>query len=313
MKQEQKAIIEKIQAYGTIIIHRHQSPDPDALGSQVGLAKIIQATYPQKRVYVVGEVSEGLTWMAQMDTVATELYTGALVIVTDTANTPRVSDDRYTKGADLIKIDHHPNDEPYGDPMWVEPAASSSSELIYDLAVAGKMTVPAAAARLLYTGIVGDTGRFMYSATTPHTFEVAAALIKHDFDFTLVNQSLDTMSAEQAHLSAYVLENLIILPSGAAHITLSQEFLKRLGLSVAQTSSIVSLPGKIAAVSAWVIFVEQAPENYRVHFRSKGPIINELAKAHHGGGHPLASGARAQGEAETREIVTALDQIVSHQ
>ena len=31
-------ILEKIQAYDTIIIHRHQNPDPDAIGSQGGLA-----------------------------------------------------------------------------------------------------------------------------------------------------------------------------------------------------------------------------------------------------------------------------------
>ena len=32
-----QAILEKIRAYDTIIIHRHQRPDPDAIGSQVGL------------------------------------------------------------------------------------------------------------------------------------------------------------------------------------------------------------------------------------------------------------------------------------
>ena len=35
-------ILEKIKEYDTIIIHRHMKPDPDALGSQVGLKAILQ-------------------------------------------------------------------------------------------------------------------------------------------------------------------------------------------------------------------------------------------------------------------------------
>ena len=52
--------------------------------------------------------------------VADEVYKGALVIVTDTANTERIDDDRYTDGDFLMKIDHHPNDDAYGDLLWVD-------------------------------------------------------------------------------------------------------------------------------------------------------------------------------------------------
>lgn len=308
----EKDIYATIEQYDTIIIHRHQRPDPDALGSQAGLATILKQAFPSKQIYCVGEEVPDLTWVAQMDHIADSLYQGALVIVTDTANAPRVSDERYASGAQVIKIDHHPNDEPYGDLQLVRPEASSSSELVYDWATANGLTVSATAARLLYIGIVGDTGRFMYDATTSHTFAVTAALTATDFKPALINQKLDSISAAQAKLSAYVLGHLTVLPSGAAHVLISAATLQSLGLTVSEASSIVSLPGKLAEVVAWVIFVEQAPADYRVHFRSKGPVINGLARQHAGGGHPLASGAHATGTAETDTIVHELDVLVQN-
>ncbi|MCG4650705.1 hypothetical protein L0P02_12090, partial [Bifidobacterium longum] len=67
-----------------------------------------------------------------MDEIESDVYDDALVIVTDTANAPRIDDRRFNNGDELIKIDHHPNDEPYGDLMWVRDDASSCSEMIYE-------------------------------------------------------------------------------------------------------------------------------------------------------------------------------------
>lgn len=99
-----------------------------------------------------------------MDVITDDVYRGALVIVTDTANAPRISDARFSLGDQLIKIDHHPNDEPYGDLVWVNTNASSCSEIIVDFwqQHLAELTMTDNAARLLYAGIVGDTGRFLY-------------------------------------------------------------------------------------------------------------------------------------------------------
>ena len=43
-------ILSKIKEYDTIIIHRHMRPDPDALGSQVGLQKLLQYHFPEKTI-----------------------------------------------------------------------------------------------------------------------------------------------------------------------------------------------------------------------------------------------------------------------
>lgn len=292
----QEEILATIKAFDRIIIHRHQRPDPDALGSQVGLAEILRASFPEKEIYQVGGPVEGLDYLALMQTIPDDLYKGALVIVTDTANAPRVSDQRYDQGAKLIKIDHHPNDEPYGELVWVNTKASSCSEMIVSFwqMFQNELTMTQEAARLLYAGIVGDTGRFLYPATTATTLRLAAELLDYGFDAPKINRQLDQVSRSVARLSGYVYENIEIDEIGAGKVILSQELQQRFGVVDSETSAVVSLPGKIDEVMAWAIFVEQPEGYYRVRMRSKGPVINEIAKRHHGGGHPLASGANAK-------------------
>ena len=232
-------ILEKIQAYDTIIIHRHQNPDPDAIGSQVGLRDLLRAHFPQKRVLATGYDEPTLTWLAEMDEVKDEDFEGALVIVCDTANTPRSDDKRYTNGEFLIKIDHHPNDDAYGDLLWVDTESSSTSELI--------------------------------------------ALFVKELDLEL--------------------------PVSAARVTLTQELLKKFDLRDSETAAIVGAPGRIDTVSVWAIFVEQADGHFRVRMRSKRKVINEIAKRHNGGGHPLASGANSYSLEENDQIYKELQEV----
>ena len=70
---------------------RHESPDPDAIGSQVGLKeKLSVATYPEKTVYLLGEMPSSLTYIGEMDEITQEQFDASLIIVLDCANTPRI-------------------------------------------------------------------------------------------------------------------------------------------------------------------------------------------------------------------------------
>lgn len=309
----QEKIIEQIEKYQTIIIHRHQRPDPDAIGSQCGLATIIRDSFPDKTVYQVGSKANGLAWIDSEQEVPDQAYQNALVVVVDTANTPRVDDTRYTKGKMMIKIDHHPNDDDFGDLTWVVPEASSTSELIFDLVDSsnGKLRLLKDAARMLYAGIVGDTGRFMYDATTPHTMRVAAGLMETGFDAASVNRQLDDIEPAVARLSAYVWENMQITVNNAAYIVLTSDILKKFELGDAGTAGIVPLLGKVSTVKCWTIFVQQKDGSYRLRIRSKKAVINELAKQYGGGGHPLASGAVIKDDSQISEFVKKLDQIAA--
>ncbi|GAA6114030.1 bifunctional oligoribonuclease/PAP phosphatase NrnA [Apilactobacillus apinorum] len=308
----QRKIIKAICDFDTIIIHRHQRPDPDAYGSQMGLAEIIKTSFPNKKVYCVGKQYNSFDWLGKTDEIDDEVYKNALVIVVDTANQPRVDDDRYTQGKMMIKIDHHPNDDQFGDIMWVVPESSSTSELIYDLFESShRLKISSNAGRLLYAGIVGDTGRFKYPSTSANTFRVASKLAQLDFSTTEVNTIESSIDLPMARLSAYVYENLDITDNGAASIVLTDEILKKYELINESTSAVVPLPGNINQVMSWAVFIQKEDGTFKISLRSKGPAINELAKQFGGGGHDLASGAAAQNADEIKSVISKLDEIVA--
>ena len=62
-----KQILDEIKKADTVIIHRHVHPDPDAIGSQCGLAELITSSYPDKKVKTTGEMPDSLTFLAEMD------------------------------------------------------------------------------------------------------------------------------------------------------------------------------------------------------------------------------------------------------
>ncbi|CCI85253.1 DHH family protein [Lactobacillus pasteurii DSM 23907 = CRBIP 24.76] len=303
MKNTFDEIYQKIQEYDTIILHRHTSPDPDAIGSQAGLARSLRLQFPDKKILCAGENDEGdLDWINTMDEVNVDDYKGALVITTDTANTPRISNKNYDKGDFLIKIDHHPDVDPYADMSYVDPDAPAASALIVDFINAEHLPMTKEVAYALYAGIVGDTGRFMYPETSAHTFEIAAQLASTGININEIARNISDVTFAQAKLQASVLDYMTVDPCGAAYAVLMQADLKNLGISDDQASVTVSTPGRIKDIKAWNVFVEKPDGTFRVHYRSKGPIINQLAEKHDGGGHALASGANAKDMDEVKEI-----------
>lgn len=304
-------ILETIKQYETIIIHRHVRPDPDAYGSQCGLAEILKASFPKKNIYVVGQEEESLHFLKRLDTIEDEVYTGALVIICDTANEERICDQRYKLADKIIKIDHHPNDDQYGDILWVDTTASSTSEMIYDFYLEGKdqgLIINNAAARLLYAGIVGDTGRFLYPSTTEKTFKHAGDLIHYDFSRTDLYNGMYDLDENVVRLNGYVMQNFEVMPSGAAKLVLPKEILTKYSVKPSEASLLVSNLGIVKGIKAWVFFIEES-DNIRVRLRSKGPVINTVAKKFNGGGHPLASGASVSTWDEADQVVVELDKI----
>lgn len=303
-------ILEAVRKYDTIIIHRHVRPDPDAFGSQGGLAEILKASFPEKTILSAGMDEESLYFMRKMDTVPEEAYENALVIVCDTANQERICGNQYGKGSMLIKIDHHPNDDQYGDLIWVDTSASSTSEMIFELYQHGKeegLVLTREAARLLYAGIVGDTGRFLFQSTTKKTFKYAGELIEYNFSLPELYEGMYSTKVNTAHLTGYVLQNFEMdHNTGVAFMKIPKEILEKYGVKPSEASQLVSALGNIEGIKAWVFFVEEK-DQIRVRLRSKGPVINNVARKYNGGGHPMAAGASIYSWEEAAKVISDLE------
>jgi len=301
-KEIMQDILEKIQQYSTILIHRHLNPDPDAIGSQVGLREILREKFPEKTILAVGYDEPTLSHLALMDEDSHfQPNANFLSIICDTANIPRIDNKAYENADCLIKIDHHPNDNAYGDLSFVEPQRSSTSEIITYFALEMGLTLTDSSAQLLYSGILGDTGRFLFS-TSPDTFLIASHLAKYNFDRPALSRELSSFDEKVARLQGYVYENLEISKQGAARIILTQEILKKYGVQDSETHSIVNIAGNIRTVESWAVFVEQLDGHFRVRMRSKSIPINQIAKKHDGGGHIFASGANSYSAEENEQI-----------
>ena len=124
-------LFELVERYDIITFYRHVSPDADALGAQFGLKQWIQETYPQKQVYALGrDAGSKQSLFPQMDVVPDETVAASLAIILDTANGARVDDDRWSKAARTLKIDHHIVVESFADVEVVEDLFGATCEML---------------------------------------------------------------------------------------------------------------------------------------------------------------------------------------
>lgn len=295
----------------TIIIHRHIRPDPDALGSQLALKHALKFIYPNKNIYAVGSEIDNLNFIGRMDTIEDVTYNDALIIVLDTANAPRIDDERYQLGAAIIKIDHHPPVDQYGDLNIVDTTSSSTSEMIYNLLVYsgyGEDYITTDVAKCIYIGIVGDTGRFLFSNTSPRTMAIAASLLERDFSHTDLINEMQKRSLKSIHFQGYVLQHFNF-EDYVGFIFIEKSHLKQFDITAEEASLFVNSMAEVEGIRAWVFAVEEDAQ-IRARIRSKHVPINDLAAKYNGGGHPNASGASVYSEEELKQLVSELKKLV---
>ena len=193
-----EVILNKIKEYDSIVIGRHFRPDGDAVGSTMGLGRIISLTFPEKKVYLSNnDKSDYMAFLGYTnESVSEEIIKNSLVIIIDTATEDRVSDNRILNGKEVVKIDHHIEAEPYGDVSWVEDWRSSSCEMIASFyeEYSSVLKIDDIAATAIYAGMVTDSGRFRFSSTSSETLRLASIMVGKGVDIERLQANLDLNS-----------------------------------------------------------------------------------------------------------------------
>lgn len=301
-------ILEKIKEYDKIIIHGHGRPDGDCIGSQYGLYYLIKASFPKKTVIVTGETSEYVSFIGRPTLCDEKEFEGALSICCDCGNSERLSDKRYTLSKYVIKIDHHPNVEPYGDYVYVDTTAPACAQIITELYMRFKdeLVLTKEAATALYTGICTDTGRFKFDSVDSRTFMAAACLVDHGVDLGYIDNQLSVETLESLKLKGWTLTNFKMSEHGFAYIVMKRETIEEYGVSDEDAANQVSTISTIDGCPVWGLFIEY-PGEIRIRLRSRGPVINTLAAEYQGGGHPRASGAKLESWDDLETFVKKAD------
>ena len=307
-------ILDKIEQYDTIIVSRHIRPDGDAIGSTKGLVKILRDTYPKKNIYLVNEdYSNYLAFLGGEDSIPDETYEGALQIIIDTGTEDRISNSKYKKAKEIIKIDHHIDDKPYGDISWVEDFRSSACEMIADfyLTFKDRLKISAEAATYIYLGMVTDSGRFRFEGVTGDTLRIAGAILDCGVNTEKLFAHLYVDDVETLKLKSYVYDNMKITKNGVAYIYMSEEVQKKFNLTMEAASDTVGELSEIRGSLIWIAFIDNKAKNYiRVRLRSRFLGVNELANKYHGGGHKMAAGATVYSQKEMNDLIEDADKLL---
>ena len=304
-------IVQAIQEFDTIILHRHSRPDGDALGSQIGLKHLIRENFPGKTVYVVGDEAGFYSFMADtvMDEIPDSAFAGALSVILDCGAAHLVSDDRYRLAARTARMDHHLYTGSFTDVEAIDSSYESCCGLVAQMAKESGWKLNTLAAQSLYTGMVTDSGRFRYDATSARTFALASFLMSEKIDTEAIYKDLYADDFENKMRKAQFLLKTRFTPNRVAYIYTTAQELEEMGMSTfAVSRGMVNTMSDIRGTDIWVNFTE-ADGGVLCELRSSGPNINPIAVKYGGGGHAKASGAKVADRAEAMAMLADLDQL----
>lgn len=280
----------------------HVRPDGDCVGSCMGLYLYLKEQYPEISTDVyLEDIPEAFSSISGTEEVKTRIVPGIpydLFICLDCGDEERLGFSRelFANAKETLCIDHHVSNEAFADSNVIEPGASSTSELVYKLIDADKISRECAEA--LYMGIAHDTGVFRYSCTSPETMEIAAALMRKGIDHAgLIEKTYDEKTYVQNQiLGRALLESMLIMDKRCIVSVIRRRSMEFFHAVPADLEGIVSQLRQTKGVEVAIFLHELAPQKFKVSLRSKGAVdVSAIAKYFGGGGHVCAAGVTMEG------------------
>lgn len=287
-----------------IAVMAHVNPDADALGSVLGLTLGLRALGMDVRPALSDPVPVYAVFLEGSLEIATEIPADIDAIVClDSAGIDRVGRlydehrDRFDR-LPILNLDHHRTNPLYGTVNYVDPVASSTSEVIFRLLCLMDAPIQPATATALLFGIYGDTGSFRNGATTPGSLETAAALLRAGADVQTISFRLfEWMTFAAAQLWGKIVSTVEL--DRARHIVfayMTQEMLRETGAAVDEAEGVAEYLRGIEEAETVVLLKENPDGTMRVSFRSRPAIdVASIASRLGGGGHRQAAGCTVAG------------------
>ena len=302
-----------ILKYDRIVIARHIGVDPDAMASSFALKNSILLTFPDKHVRLAGTGSNRFSYFGKLDK-NEEVKENTLLIVTDTPDIRRIDGiDDLSKFSQVIKIDHHPFIEKFGENSleFIDVTSGSASQMVLELINNTNLLMDKQIAEQIFWGIVSDTNRFMYNDSSSKTFYLVGDLIaKYHLDLAKLYAPLYARPLEEVRLEGYIAMNLEVTENGVAYIKISNSVLEEYKTDAASPGNMIGNFNYIDNIYVWLFITEDVKNNnYRISIRSRGPVINTTAEKYNGGGHRFASGAKITDLSMADNLIKDLDDL----
>jgi bifunctional oligoribonuclease and PAP phosphatase NrnA len=285
------------------LLTAHEGPDGDALGSLLGMHKVLTQLGKDSIMFMAAKefplpIEYRFLPLEEVFHEPPADMADRTVIFLDCGNIDRMPVDFLTSGGNrVINIDHHHDNTRFGDVNLVEVDASCTAEIVYDLAHLLGVEITPDLAAALYVGLITDTGKFMYDNTNAHTHRVAAELIDAGVDVDDTYRRLyEHVPIEKLKLVARALEGISRHCEGRlATCYITEADYAATGAGEEMTEGVIdhlrSIEGtKVAAAIRDLGNRGAAARKVSLRSRDGEVDVSAIARKHGGGGHKRAAG-----------------------
>jgi bifunctional oligoribonuclease and PAP phosphatase NrnA len=299
-EQDWQAAVDAIAEAEVAVISCHVHPDGDALGSALALHRALanagrEAVVSFSEPFVVAphyRFLAGLDRLVPPDQVPRN---PDLFLCFDAGSLDRLGSlvDVFGGAARTVVVDHHASNTRFGDVNLIDAASPASAVLCRELLRRLGLPLDREIATALYTGLVTDTGRFQYQATTPETHLLAAELLAAGVQqYEVAKAVFETNNIGYLRLVADALARIAQVPEASLVWTrVDQAGLAAHGIDMDETEGLIDLVRTDGASDVAAVLKQQPEGGYKVSLRSKGATdVGQLATRFGGGGHKYAAG-----------------------
>ncbi len=312
-----KPFVELVRAKHSFLLTTHVRPDPDGLGSQLGLAQVLRHLGKEVHLVIASKRPPRYDFLdpeksiRRFEPPGDEYRQVDAVIVLDTGTWGQLGDFgpflKATTAAKVV-IDHHLSQDDLGAMRFVDVTAEATGRLVYEAVEALGQSLSPRAADFLFAALATDTGWFRHKNTTAASFALAEKLVQAGARPTyLYDEIYERNSLSRLKLMGLVLQRLRTEEAGLVALTeVRLGDYERTGSMPTDTEDMVNFTRSVDGVEVGLFFVEQASGDVKVSFRSRQRIdVARVAESFQGGGHRLAAGATLPGplaEAQARVL-----------